>query len=184
MGSGQLGPIELVGLLASDDRRRVVAALVLGASDLAEVTTAAALDTRAAAVALTRLVDSGLVLDAGDGSYHLLGEAFAMAARAAASARPVEEEADAPTEAAKVLRAFVREGRLTQIPASHAKRLVILDRLAQEFELGRRYSEAMVNLILGKWHADTAALRRYLVDDGLLDREHGQYWRTGGTVEP
>ena len=62
------------------------------------------------------------------------------------------------------------------------KRLVILDLLAQEFEPGRRYSEPMVNLMLGKWHADTAALRRYLVDEGFLDREAGEYWRSGGTV--
>lgn len=28
-----------------------------------------------------------------------------------------------------------------------------------------------------------AALRRYLVDEGLLGREHGVYWRTGGWVD-
>ena len=55
--------------------------------------------------------------------------------------------------------------------------------LAQEFEPGERYSEAMVNLMLGKWYADTAALRRYLVDEGFLDRDAGQYWRMGGTVD-
>ena len=82
-----------------------------------------------------------------------------------------------------MLRAFVRDGRLSSIPTSRTKRLVVLDMLAQEFEPGRRYSEAMVNLMLGKWHADTAALRRYLVDEGFLDREAGQYWRMGGTVD-
>jgi hypothetical protein len=30
---------------------------------------------------------------------------------------------------------------------------------------------------------DHAALRRYLVDEGLLGRGAGEYWRTGGTVE-
>jgi len=86
-------------------------------------------------------------------------------------------------ERAKVLRAFVRDGRITAIPAQHAKRLVLLEMLAQEFEPGRRYSEKMVNLILGKWHADTAAWRRYLVDDGFLSREAGEYWRSGGVVD-
>ena len=79
--------------------------------------------------------------------------------------------------------AFVADGRLVQIPAQHGKRLVILDWLAQDFEPGRRYSEAMVNLVLGKRHADTAALRRYLVDEGLLSREAGEYWRSGGSTE-
>ena len=46
----------------------------------------------------------------------------------------------------------------------------------------RRYSEAMVNLILGQRHPDTAALRRYLVDEGFLDRSDGQYWRSGGSI--
>jgi hypothetical protein len=27
-------------------------------------------------------------------------------------------------------------------------------------------------------HADTAALRRYLVDEGFMAREAGIYWRT------
>lgn len=87
---------------------------------------------------------------------------------------------------ANVLRAFMDGDRLTAIPASHSKRQVILDVLAQDFEPGVRYSEKQVNLILGKRFADTAALRRYLVDDGFLDREGGggPYWRSGGTVEP
>jgi hypothetical protein len=85
-------------------------------------------------------------------------------------------------EAAKVLRSFVRDGRLTQIPTARSKRLVVLDRLAQEFEPGRRYPERTVNTILGRWHDDTASLRRYLVDEGFMSRDAGVYWRTGGSV--
>jgi hypothetical protein len=85
---------------------------------------------------------------------------------------------------AKILRAFVVDGRLVAIPTKHGKRQAVLNWLAQEFEPGRRYSEAMVNLIIGQRHPDTAALRRYLVDDGFLERADGQYWRAGGTVEP
>jgi hypothetical protein len=91
---------------------------------------------------------------------------------------------DQPADVAKVMRAFVVGGRLTSIPTAHAKRLVILDWLAQLFEPGRHYSEKMVNLIIGQHHPDTAALRRYMVDAGFLDREAGQYWRSGGTVDP
>jgi hypothetical protein len=43
----------------------------------------------------------------------------------------------------------------------------------------------MVNLMLAQVHPDTAALRRYLVDDGFMTRERGEYWRSGGTfTEP
>ena len=46
-----------------------------------------------------------------------------------------------------------------------------------------RYPEREVNALLAVWHPDTAALRRYLVDEGLLSRDAGVYWRSGGTVE-
>ena len=98
--------------------------------------------------------------------------------------RPLSPVDETSNEVRKVMRAFVVDGRLTSIPTAHSKRLVILDWLAQLFEPGRRYSEQMVNLILGQHHSDTAALRRYMVDAGFLDREAGQYWRSGGTVDP
>ncbi len=87
-------------------------------------------------------------------------------------------------DAGRELRAFVRDGRIITIPAKHAKKLVLLDWLAQDFEPGKRYSEQMVNLIIGQRHPDTAALRRYLVDEGFMAREAGQYWRAGGSTEP
>jgi hypothetical protein len=177
---------ELVGLLADDDRRRVFAALLLGATDTDAVRQATALDARAAGRALQRLVDAGLVVRGDDGVLHVLGEAFTLAARAEAEREPPStEHEDAPANVARVLRAFVRDGRLVSIPAVHAKRLVVLDWLSQRFEPGRRYREEMVNLMLAQVHPDTAALRRYLVDDGFMTRERGEYWRSGGTfTEP
>ena len=56
----------------------------------------------------------------------------------------------------------------------------MLERLALEFEVGVRYPEREVNRMLERFHPDYAALRRYLVDDGFLSREHGEYWRIGG----
>jgi hypothetical protein len=173
----------LAGLLADDDRRLVAAALILGATSLDAVVAATGLDVPRAGKALTRLLAAGLVERGSDGTLHLLGSAFAAAARAAAvSVVPEADDPDVSAEAAKVLRAFVRDGQLLSIPTVRSKRLVVLDRLAQEFEPGRRYRESTVNLMLGRWHADTAALRRYLVDEGFLDRADGEYWRTGGTV--
>jgi hypothetical protein len=176
---------ELVGLLADDDRRAVFAALVLGAGDIGEVRRRSGLEMRPAARALQRLVDVGLVVSGDDGVLHLLGEAFRLAARAEAEREPrTDEHGDEPADVARVLRAFVHDGRLVSIPSVHSKRLVVLDWLSQRFEPGRRYSEQMVNLILVQVHADTAALRRYLVDDGFLSRGGGEYWRIGGSYEP
>jgi hypothetical protein len=84
----------------------------------------------------------------------------------------------------RVLRHFLTDdGRLHTIPSKHAKLLVVLDRLAQEFVPGRTYPEAEVNEVLQKFHPDHAALRRYLVESAFLTREDGWYWRSGGTFE-
>lgn len=47
-----------------------------------------------------------------------------------------------------------------------------------------RYPEADVNARLATFHDDVAALRRALVDEELLDRADGRYWRAGGRVDP
>jgi hypothetical protein len=75
------------------------------------------------------------------------------------------------------------DGRLHTIPTKHAKLLVVLDFLAQSFEPGVRYPEAQVNEILTEFHPDYAALRRYLVENGFLDRSDNVYWRSGGSVD-
>jgi hypothetical protein len=81
------------------------------------------------------------------------------------------------------LRAFVRDGRITTMPARRTKRLLLLDWVAQQFEPGQQYPEAEVNEMLKALFDDHAALRRYLVDEGLMSRQAGLYWRTGGTVD-
>jgi hypothetical protein len=84
----------------------------------------------------------------------------------------------------RVLSNFLSEdGRLRSIPAKHSKLLVVLDRLAQEFEPGRTYPEAEVNQTLERFHPDFAALRRYLVENDFMTREDNVYWRSGGTFE-
>jgi hypothetical protein len=81
------------------------------------------------------------------------------------------------------LRPYVRDGRISAIPAKRAARLLLLDQVAQAFEPGRRYPELAVNEILKALYDDHAALRRYLVDEDLLSRTPGGiYWRSGGTV--
>ena len=82
-----------------------------------------------------------------------------------------------------VFSAFVKDGRITAMPAKHAKRLVLLDHVAGLFDIGVHYSEQDVNRILLTMYDDYVTLRRYLVDAGFLDRANGEYWRSGGTVE-
>lgn len=85
-------------------------------------------------------------------------------------------------EEQQVVARFVQDGRLVVMPSKRGKLLLVLDHLAQEFEPGRTYAETEVNAILQGFHDDHAALRRYLVDEGMLAREGGVYWRAGGSV--
>ena len=81
-------------------------------------------------------------------------------------------------EEAKVLRAFIADGRLTSIPAQERKRSVVLRYLCDEvFTEDRGYPEKEVNQRLALFHPDVASLRRYMVDGGLVTREAGVYRR-------
>lgn len=77
---------------------------------------------------------------------------------------------------------YFQDDRLVQIPRQRKKRLLLLDLLAQQFEPGVHYPEREVNDVLRRFNPDTAALRRYLVDEEFMEREAGEYWRAGGTV--
>jgi hypothetical protein len=172
--------LNIVRLLGEPDRLRVAAAIVLGHERLTDIASVSGVDERDVGRALARLVAGGLVVGDRAGSYRFATEELKVAARGVASERDAPEP-DAPRDAGRVLRAFVRGGTLTSIPATRSKRLVVLDLLVQGFEPGRRYREQEVNKQLSRWHADVAALRRLLVDEGFMSRERGLYWRTGGT---
>ncbi len=90
-----------------------------------------------------------------------------------------EAEREPLTEREKVVRAFIRDGRLVSIPAKPRKRElllpVILDRCFPE---DRDYEEKEVNMRLALLHPDVAALRRHLVDGRLMTREAGIYRRS------
>jgi hypothetical protein len=176
----------LGGLLAEPERLRVVAALVLGARTTAEVIDATGLEQRAVMLALKRLETGGLVA-ADQGSFTVHIELFKDAARAVAPSPKDEDHGYTDESIALVVRTFVREGRLVRLPAQRSRRLAVLQHVAQSFQPGLRYPEKEVDVVLRAWcgdgEADYVALRRYLVDEGLLGREGGVYWRCGGWVD-
>jgi hypothetical protein len=180
-------PRDLLALLAEPDRLKALAAVALGAVTLAEVAERAGLAPREAARALNRLVAGGLLEGAPRTGYGVRVEVLRAAARRSAADLPDGQGGSG------VVGRFLRGDRNVQIPAARGKRLAVLDHLAGLFEPGRRYPEREVNEILRAWHPDYALLRRYLVDEGFLDRADEPapsgrrsdkvYWRTGGTVE-
>lgn len=82
------------------------------------------------------------------------------------------------------LEALFSNGRLVKIPRPGELRQALLTQLAEKFERGRLYTEGDVREKLSAIHEDHAALRRYLVDEGLLERSNdgGTYGRPAGLV--
>jgi hypothetical protein len=90
---------------------------------------------------------------------------------------------EVPSSDSRVLDNFVDVGgRLISIPVQRKKRLAVLRWLVEDFQPARLYSEADVNRIISRRHPDFAALRRFMVDEELLQRRRGVYWRTGSVA--
>ena len=80
----------------------------------------------------------------------------------------------------RILESFVDgAGRLISIPVQRKKRLAVLRWIVEDFQPARLYAESEVNRIITRRHPDFASLRRFLVDEELLQRRRGVYWRTG-----
>ena len=130
---------------------------------------------------LERLVQAGLVTRRG-AAFALDSKALETLARTALAderQRPSQEDFNGEADERKVLRAFILpDGRIKEFPAQQKKRLIVLRHVAQSFESGKRYPEKEVNEHLHRFLDDHASLRRYLIDDKLMQREGGFYWRT------
>jgi len=70
---------------------------------------------------------------------------------------------------------FTKEGRLKTIPAQLKKKIVILERLAEQLELGKAYAEKEINEFLKRYHEDYATLRRELIMQQFMYRENEIY---------
>lgn len=169
----------LIGLLAEPVRMRVFAAVVLGASTPTEVAERSGATHREVTASLRRLTDGGLVATL-DGALVARTAAFKEAIRGQGNRSPEALDPDAARDA--VLRAFIVDGQLVSIPAARGKRRVVLEHIVSGFEPGVRYPEREIDAVLRVWHPDHAALRRHLVDEDLMARDHGIYWRIGGPV--
>ena len=72
---------------------------------------------------------------------------------------------------------FRPDGSLISIPAKSAKRIAVLHHIARNLSPDTKYPETELNLIITKYHDDTAAIRRYMIEYGILDRDsESVYW--------
>ncbi len=73
---------------------------------------------------------------------------------------------------------FDSEGKILNFPKKQKKKLIILNKIIDDFEKGKSYSEKEVNEILKNRYFDFVTLRRYMIDYGFLRRnENGTDYR-------
>lgn len=175
-------PSDFVRLVLDPVRLAVLGESISHALDTADLARRLDVPQRTVTEALGKLRAAGLIGEDGLTDKTVL--------RQVAQALPQMPDADPAivvgpwsAEEADVLARFFSGDRLESIPTNAAKRRIILERLAQEFEPGLRYDEADVNFRLQLFHPDYAALRRHLVDEELLTRAQGVYWRSGGRFD-
>jgi hypothetical protein len=158
----------IVAALANAEARRLFAEIELG-RPLDEV--GADLSPSRRRRALDALTRGGLVTIAGDAAS-IDADRFARALREA-PARPPRTGVDRFLDAA---------GRIDRYPSSAADRTALFEHIADAvLPLGETLTEAELGERLQRFGADTALLRRHLVDAGMLTRTAtgSAYSRTG-----
>ena len=174
-----LEPRDLLGIVVDPLRLAVLGHAAIGPVEAAHLADELNVPERRVQEVIGKLAAAGLLTT----RLTLDRDALRAVAQSLPQDAPIDPELIAQgwsEEEAQTLSKFFTGSRLKQIPAQRAKRRVVLERLAQEFEPGLRYQEKEVNFTLQLFHADYAALRRYLVDEEFLSRADGVYWRTGG----
>ena len=72
----------------------------------------------------------------------------------------------------KVLKIYMKKGRLTKLPVQHKKKLIILHEFAKKFECGKQYPEKKVDEIINKVYDDHCTIRRLLIEEGMMKRKN------------
>lgn len=172
-------PTEYLRVVVDRDRLALLGRAALGPFSVSEFAGSVGGNRKKLLLAAAKLRQAGLLNDdhlLNDPVFDALGEQLPDEERAA----PEILEGDWSEDEIKVLNTFFQRTRLTAIPTNYTKRHVILERIVQTFEPGVRYLERQVSFMLQLYFSDYAALHRYMVDDELLARANGVYWRIGG----
>jgi predicted transcriptional regulator len=82
----------------------------------------------------------------------------------------------------KVLRAFMKNGRVVRIPAQYKKRLIVMEEILRQFRSGETYKESQVDDIIKEVCSDYVTIRRAFVDEGMMARDKDLY-RVGGPIQ-
>ena len=72
---------------------------------------------------------------------------------------------------------FAPDGTLISIPVKSAKKIAVLKEIAKKLSPDTKYPEKELNAVIATYHPDTAAIRRHMIEYGILERDGGSvYW--------
>jgi hypothetical protein len=173
--------LNFVKAIADVNRLRIVGLLAQKAARLSGITTALGLPPSDTYRHLDHLLQAGVVHLAA-GLYELDEAALENISREQLQGmhQTYHPQPDLEKDRQRVLSAHLNpDGTVKTIPSQPAKLRILLDYLLHAFTVGVTYTGRDVNRILAHFHPDTAALRRYLIDAGMLEREPDGscYWR-------
>ncbi|MER7798430.1 DUF2087 domain-containing protein [Microbacterium sp. NPDC096154] len=146
----------IIAALANPDSRQVIGLLILGEDPTPFLATRPPSRRRHIVDSLRR---AGVIAEQDDGSLALVDTVFERALRRE------------PARRATGVERFLRDGRILQYPANLAERESLLRWVAERaLAPDEVVSERGMNERLRAFSDDTAVLRRYLVDFGIVER--------------
>lgn len=179
--SNQEDMIKFIKSLADAGRLQVVGLLAQGPKSVAEISASLGISPAELARHLEMLSVAGVLRLQND--LYALDETAVEAFRVQQLHHP-REFFNPPDylsdEDGKIIRKLANtDGSLKRLPGQLKHWMAVLRYILPAFEPGQNYTEKQVNSLLMRYHHDTAVLRRFLVDTGMLGRERdgSRYWR-------
>lgn len=179
-GAHSVTPTDFLRIVVDRDRLALLGRAALGPFSVSEFATEQGSAPKKLLLVAAKLREAGLLNADNSLNEDVFDEIGTQLPPMESGAAPSILEGDWSDDERKVLDAFFVGTKLKAIPTHRAKRIVILERFAQEFDPGVRYDERQVSFMLQLFYSDYATLRRYLVDEDFLSRADGVYWRSGG----
>ena len=175
----------IVGMLANENRFKVVASITLGRNTFQEIGDITNLNDATVKRALAQLIESELINKSNGDTYILNIGLLRDTARGAS--RILEDVPEL-----SVIDRYIKNGQLASWPRKRDKRLKVLEHISNIFEYDMDYRESEINQALSTFNSDYATIRRYLIDEGFLARENrlmkdGRtrviYWRVSRNID-
>ncbi|HNZ08002.1 MAG TPA: metalloregulator ArsR/SmtB family transcription factor [Candidatus Cloacimonadota bacterium] len=184
-----MNALQLIKSLADESRLQILALLRKQAycvEDLAELTSLAESTVSAH---LKKLQAAGLVYSVKQQYYSVYHLKTGLLKTSLEDLLPHLESQPKDARAIlrdKVLKAYFKDGICVRLPVQNKKRWIVYQEVIRRFEPQRDYTEPEINELIKSIHADYCLIRRELVDEGVLAREHGiyrlvdRYWEKPG----